>query len=230
MSNSTLFLFYNPLPIMQLSASHAFLSVIRFSYEFCWFLSESFPGLCLLLITCSRNLSKSLLFLLFYGLHDACLLFHLDRHLDSSLDKDLMSCLCCRQLLGRYNHYAWGELVLSVWGLFLFQLLLVRLEDLNLWILFLRFHRINDSCLFQIILYHLVGFISLWNCIKCYKLIFQNEFIFRILFSNFLMLILFYLVFNGLFNLLFFLDKHFPQFLFLIKFLFIKNLFALPQL
>ena len=132
MSNSTLFLFYYPLPIMQLSASHAFLSAIRFSYEFCWFLSESFPGLCLLLITCSRNLSKSLLFLLFYGLHDACLLFHLGRHLDSSLDKDLMSCLCCRQLLRRYNHYAWGELVLSVWGLFLFELLLVRLEDLNL--------------------------------------------------------------------------------------------------
>ena len=134
MSNSTLFLFYNPLPIMQLWASHAFLSATRFSYEFCWFLSESFPGLCLLLITCSRNLSKSLLFLLFYGLHDACLLFHLDRHPDSSLDKDLMNCLCCCQLLGRYNHFASGELILSVFirVLFLFELLLVRLEDLNL--------------------------------------------------------------------------------------------------
>ena len=52
----------------------------------------------------------------------------------------------------------------------------------------------------------------------------------KFLFSNFLKLILFYVVFNDLFNLLIFLDKHFPQFLFMIKFLFIKNLFVLLQL
>jgi hypothetical protein len=119
--------------VSRQSASHASLRGMHFSYD--WFRSESFPGWCLLLIACSHNLSKNSLFLLFYGSHDAYLLFHLAQHPDLSSDKDLMSCLYCSQLLAMRHDFVLEVLVLHFFILLLillFNQLFVPQLNLNL--------------------------------------------------------------------------------------------------
>jgi hypothetical protein len=118
------------------SPQSAFLSSwqrIHFCFEFNSFLSEFYLRWCLLLITYFHNLSKNLLFLLFYGSHDAYLLFHLTRHPDLSSNKDLMSCLYYHLLLGMHHDYALEELILHFFILVLFVLFILFLaRQLNL--------------------------------------------------------------------------------------------------